>query len=49
MEILVLPVDPCSDDMLASGAAQYTQLAKDVQAVANLANTAEQIVELIPL
>lgn len=49
MEIEVLPIDPCSDDILASGAAKYTQLAKDVQAVANLANTAEQIVELIPL
>ena len=49
MEIHVLPIDPCSDDVLAKGASQYTQLAKDVQAVANLANTAEQIVELIPL
>lgn len=49
LEITVLPIDPCSDDILASGASKYTQLAKDVQAVANLANTAEQIVELIPL
>jgi hypothetical protein len=49
MEIEVLPIDPFSDDVLAIGASQYTQLAKDVQAVANLANTAEQIVELIPL
>jgi len=49
MEIQVLPIDPCSDDVLAKGAAKYTQLAKDVQAVANLANTAEQIVDLIPL
>ena len=49
MEIHVLPIDPCSDDLLAIGASKYTQLAKDVQAVANLANTAEQIVELIPL
>lgn len=49
MEIQVLPIDPCSDDVLAKGAAKYTQLAKDVQAVANLANTAEQIVELIPI
>ena len=49
MEIHVLPIDPCSDDVLAAGASKYTQLAKDVQAVANLANTAEQIVELIPL
>ena len=49
MEISVLPIDPCSDDILASGASKYTQLAKDLQAVANLANTAEQIVELIPI
>lgn len=49
MEIQVLPIDPCSDDALAAGASKFTQLAKDVQAVANLANTAEQIVELIPL
>ena len=49
MEIQVLPIDPCSDDVLAKGAAKFTQLAKDVQAVANLANTAEQIVDLIPL
>ena len=49
MEIHVLPIDPCSEDVLARGASQYTQLAKDVQAIANLANTAEQIVELIPL
>ena len=49
LEISVLPIDPCSDDVLAKGAAQFTQLAKDLQAVANLANTAEQIVDLIPL
>jgi len=45
----VLPPDPCSDDRLARGAYDYTTLAKEAMAIANLANTAEQIVELIPL
>lgn len=40
--------DLCSDDAVAKGAMLYTNMAKDAQAVANLANTAEQIVELIP-
>jgi hypothetical protein len=41
-------VDKCSDDWLAKGALEYSTIAKEVQAIANLANTAEQIVELIP-
>ncbi|MCY1390346.1 hypothetical protein D9M71_51640 [compost metagenome] len=45
----VIAVDDCSDDMLAKGALEYSTLAKEAQAIANLANTAEQIVELIPL
>lgn len=45
----VITVDDCSDDMLAKGALEYSTLAKEAQAIANLANTAEQIVELIPL
>ena len=32
-----------------AGALEYSTLAKEAQAIANLANTAEQIVELIPL
>lgn len=40
--------DKCSDDVVAKGAMTYTNMAKDAQAMANLANTAEQIVELIP-
>jgi len=40
--------DLCSDDEVAKGAMLYTNMAKDAQAMANLANTAEQIVELIP-
>jgi hypothetical protein len=41
--------DPCSDDWLAKGALTYSTAAKEAQAIANLANTAEQIVELIPI
>lgn len=41
-------VDICSDDTVGKGALKYSNMAKDAQAMANLANTAEQIVELIP-
>ena len=41
-------IDACSDDDVAQGALTYSNMAKDAQAMANLANTAEQIVELIP-
>lgn len=46
--LTVSAVDACSDDWLAKGAMEYTTIAKEAQAIANLANTAEQIVELIP-
>jgi hypothetical protein len=45
----VIAVDDCSDDLLAKGALEYSTMAKEAQAIANLANTAEQIVDLIPL
>jgi len=45
----VISVDQCSDDTLAKGALDFSTMAKEAQAIANLANTAEQIVELIPL
>ncbi len=45
----VIAIDQCSDDVLAKGALEYSTIAKEAQAIANLANTAEQIVELIPL
>ncbi len=41
-------IDICSDDDVAKGALNYSNMAKEAQAMANLANTAEQIVELIP-
>jgi hypothetical protein len=48
LSMTVMAPDPFSTDLLAEGAMMYTNTVKEVQAVANLANTAEQIVELIP-
>jgi hypothetical protein len=48
MTMSVNAVDMCSTDGVAKGALTYSNMAKDAQAMANLANTAEQIVELIP-
>ncbi len=45
----VIAIDQCSDDVLGKGALEYSTIAKEAQAIANFANTAEQIVELIPL
>jgi hypothetical protein len=45
----VIAIDQCSDDVLAKGALEYSTIAKEAMAIANLANTAEQIVELIPI
>jgi hypothetical protein len=49
IELTVTASDPCSDDKLAAGALTYTTMAKEAQAIANLANTAGQVVELIPI
>jgi hypothetical protein len=49
LEISVIKIDACSDDWLAKGAQEFTEIAKEAQAIANLANTAEQVVELIPI
>lgn len=48
ISMAVNAIDKCSDDEVGKGALWYSNLAKDAQAMANLANTAEQIVELIP-
>jgi hypothetical protein len=48
LQLSIHPIDPCADDALAQGAMTYTTVAKEAMAMANLANTAEQIVELIP-
>ncbi len=44
----VLTPDPCSDDGVARGALEYSNLKKEEQALSNLANTASQAVDLIP-
>lgn len=49
IRLSVIAIDVCSDDILAKGALEYSTIAKEAQAILNLANTAEQIVELIPL
>lgn len=48
LTMAVNAIDKCTDDMVGKGALTYSNMAKDAQAMANLANTAEQIVELIP-
>jgi hypothetical protein len=49
IELAINSIDSCSTDVFAKGALTYSTIAKEAQAIANLANTAEQIVELIPL
>ncbi|MFH0344335.1 MAG: hypothetical protein ACHBNF_19950 [Chromatiales bacterium] len=49
LQLSVIATDACSDDVLAKGALEYSTIAKEAQAIANLANTADQVVELIPL
>jgi len=46
--LAVNAIDNCSDDTVGKGALEYSNLAKDAQAMLNLANTAEQAAELIP-
>ncbi len=48
LEMNVMATDPFSDDIVAEGAMTYSAIAKEAQSAANLANTAEQVVELIP-
>jgi hypothetical protein len=49
ISLSVIAIDQCSDDLLARGAIEYSTIAKEAMAIANLANTAEQIVDLIPI
>jgi hypothetical protein len=46
--LVVNAIDKCSDDRIAKGALDYSNLAKEAQAILNLANTASQVAELIP-
>lgn len=47
--LTVAPPDPCADDRVAQGAWAYSTMAKDTLSAANLVNTAQQVVELIPI
>lgn len=49
ISLSVIAVDGCSDDVLAKGALEFTTIAKEAQAIANLANTVEQVADLIPI
>jgi len=46
--LAVNAIDSCSDDTVGKGAMEYSNMAKDAQAMLNLANTIGQIAELIP-
>lgn len=43
----VVPSDPCCSDWIAKGALEYTNTVKEAQAIANLANTVSQVVDLV--
>jgi hypothetical protein len=46
--LAINPIDACSDDWIGKGAFDYSSVVKEAMAMANLANTAEQAVDLIP-
>ena len=46
--LAVNEIDDCSNDVIGKGAFWYSNLAKEALAISNLANTAEQVRELIP-
>jgi hypothetical protein len=48
ISLAVNVIDNCSNDVVGKGALEYSNLAKEAQAILNLANTIEQIAELIP-
>ncbi len=48
LTLAVPAADICSDDWIAKGALEYTNAVKEVQAIANLANTVSQVAEMIP-
>lgn len=45
----VLTSDPCSEDLVARGALEYTKLVKEAQATSNLAISIEQIIDTISI
>jgi hypothetical protein len=48
LSLAVNQIDNCSDDVVGKGALEYSNLAKEAQAILNLANTIEQVAELVP-
>lgn len=46
--LAVNAIDNCSDDTVGKGALEYSNMAKDAQAMANLATTVGQIADMIP-
>jgi hypothetical protein len=48
LALAVNQIDNCSNDIVGKGALEYSNLAKEAQAILNLANTIEQVAELIP-
>jgi hypothetical protein len=46
--LTVMALDACSEDTIAKGAMEYTNLAKDAMAISNLVETVPQVVEIIP-
>jgi hypothetical protein len=46
--LAVNAIDNCSDDTVGKGALEYSNMAKDAQAMLNLGNTAGQAADLIP-
>ena len=49
LTLKVSSADSLAGDTVGRGALEYSNLARDAMAVANLANTADQAVDLIPL
>ncbi len=49
ISLSVISIDQCADDKIARGALGYSNVAKEAQAIANLANTVDQAVDLIPI
>ena len=48
MRLAVMHIDASSTDIVAKGAQEYTNLAKETLAATNLANTIGQIGDIIP-
>jgi hypothetical protein len=46
--LAVTPPSACSDDVVGKGALEYSNLAKEAQAILNLANTIQLAADLIP-